>query len=152
MSEVIEFIDDVLNEPIAEESIGEVIERVGLNILLSYYDSFIQQNAELRANVGFKTYITRETHGKACDWCNALSGTYRYGDEPSDIYRRHDNCRCKVTYYSTKDKIAQDVWTKVKTSQDVKPYQEAYLQLLDSQKIGRLSAYKKFAERLEARQ
>ncbi len=39
-----------------------------------------------------------------------MSGRYDYGEEPDDIYRRHDNCGCKVTYENGRER--QDVWTK----------------------------------------
>ena len=38
---------------------------------------------------------------KCCSRCAALEGRYRHPSEvPSDVYRRHDNCTCTVTYES----------------------------------------------------
>ena len=38
---------------------------------------------------------------KCCSRCADLSGRYLYPSEvPSDVYRRHDNCTCTVTYES----------------------------------------------------
>lgn len=63
------------------------------------------------AKAGLKPKITRVVVGDCCDWCRALAGTYTYGDEPEDIYRRHRYCRCRVEY-SPGDGKRQDVWTK----------------------------------------
>ena len=42
-----------------------------------------------------------------------LAGTYNYKEAPDDIYRRHDNCRCQVTYDPKNDsRGVQDVWSK----------------------------------------
>ena len=39
-----------------------------------------------------------------------MAGRYAYGDEPGDVYGRHDNCSCTVTYESGRQR--QDVWSK----------------------------------------
>lgn len=57
-----------------------------------------------------KCYITRKTDGKCCEWCMDVAGRYRYGEEPDDIYRRHDNCDCTVTFENGRKR--QDVWSK----------------------------------------
>jgi hypothetical protein len=49
-------------------------------------------------------------HGKGCRWCRNLAGEYSYPDVPRDVYRRHDNCSCTVTYVT--EKGTQDVWNK----------------------------------------
>ena len=38
------------------------------------------------------------------------AGRYAYGEEPDDIYRRHDNCDCTVTFENGRKR--QDVWSK----------------------------------------
>ena len=40
----------------------------------------------------------------------AMAGRYAYGEEPDDIYRRHDNCDCTVTFENGRKR--QDVWSK----------------------------------------
>lgn len=57
-----------------------------------------------------KCFIVRTTDGKCCKWCTAIAGRYEYGNEPHDVYRRHDNCGCTVIYESGRQR--QDVWTK----------------------------------------
>ena len=39
-----------------------------------------------------------------------MAGRYEYGEEPDDIYRRHDNCDCTVTFENGRKR--QDVWSK----------------------------------------
>lgn len=43
--------------------------------------------------------IRRTSVSDTCNWCKNLAGTYEYPDNvPKDVYRRHENCRCQVTY------------------------------------------------------
>lgn len=81
-----------------------------INNLEAFVDDFIKENAKVRSNVGLKTTITRIAAPGCCDWCDALAGTYEYGSEPQDVYRRHQFCRCTVTFQSKK--TSQDVWSK----------------------------------------
>lgn len=76
----------------------------------AFFDDFIDSNAKFRNDVGLRATITRKVAGNCCDWCAAMAGTYEYGQEPPDIYRRHEFCRCTVTYQSGKK--AQNVWSK----------------------------------------
>ena len=76
----------------------------------AFYDDFIKENAKFRSKAGMKTTLTRIAEAKCCEWCAALAGTYEYGSAPDDIYRRHEFCRCTVTYQSKK--ISQNAWSK----------------------------------------
>lgn len=78
----------------------------------AFSDDYIRANADFRAKAGLRTKITRRVANNCCDWCAAMAGTWIYGSEPPDIYRRHEYCRCTVTYQS--DKISQNVWSKRK--------------------------------------
>lgn len=80
------------------------------NILIGAYDTFVEENVEIRAKAGFTVSITREALGGCCDWCSKLAGTYEYGEHPKDIFRRHDNCTCMVIVKT--DKGYTDVWSK----------------------------------------
>ena len=62
--------------------------------------------------------IVRKLQGGACAWCRNLAGAYGYEDVPADVYRRHDNCRCTVTYKS--GKYLENVWTKKNWTADDK--------------------------------
>lgn len=76
----------------------------------AFFDDFIDSNAKFRNDVGLKATLTRTADPKCCDWCAALEGTYDYDNAPEDIYRRHEFCRCTVTYQSGKK--SQNVWSK----------------------------------------
>lgn len=80
------------------------------NIAQGFFDEFVKANAEFRYRSGMREKIVRKLKGDACEWCRSLAGCYEYPDVPKDIYRRHDNCRCTVTFVS--EKRRQDVWTK----------------------------------------
>lgn len=76
----------------------------------AFFDDFIDSNAKFRNDVGLKATITRRVAYNCCEWCAALAGTYDYDSAPPDIYRRHEFCRCTVTYQSGKK--SQNVWSK----------------------------------------
>lgn len=76
----------------------------------SMHDDRMQAEAKFRSRAGLKCYITRKTDGKCCAWCSAMAGRYEYYSEPKDVYRRHDNCGCSVTYENGRQR--QDVWSK----------------------------------------
>lgn len=82
------------------------------NIVNSFHVDYVENNAEFRSNAGIKCYITRNTDGKCCPWCTSIAGRYEYGKEPSNIYRRHDNCTCSVTFENGRER--QNVWSKRK--------------------------------------
>lgn len=79
----------------------------------AFFDDFIRENAEFRSHAGMKTTITRIAESKACEWCQNLEGTYEYGyadTMPEDIFKRHEFCRCEVTF--TSKRSSQNVWSK----------------------------------------
>lgn len=81
------------------------------NTSQSFFDDFVKENVKFRYKAGMEPVIIRELAGNACEWCKSLAGIYRYPKEvPPDVYRRHDHCRCTVTYKLGKQK--QDVWSK----------------------------------------
>lgn len=81
------------------------------NITQSFSDDYVETNVKYRSEAGLECFIIRSDHGGCCKWCAALAGKYRYPEEvPKDVYRRHDNCTCTVTY--TNGRKAQDVWSK----------------------------------------
>ena len=81
------------------------------NICQSFLDDWTRENARLSASAGLRATIIREEVSKCCDWCHKLAGSYEYGEEPDDVYRRHDNCKCAVIFKRDKEPY-QDVWTK----------------------------------------
>ena len=110
-AERVEKVADSLTDPTVKES---VIERraksATATVSRSFHDDYVKTNAKFRSRAGLKCYITRKTDGTCCKWCSAMAGRYDYGSEPKDVYRRHDNCGCSVTYENGRKR--QDVWSK----------------------------------------
>lgn len=76
----------------------------------SMHDDRMKTEAKFRHNAGLNCFITRKAVSGCCAWCTAMAGRYAYGEEPDDIYRRHDNCDCTVTFENGRKR--QDVWSK----------------------------------------
>lgn len=76
----------------------------------SMHDDRMKTEAKFRSRAGLKCFITRNAVSGCCEWCTAIAGRYAYGEEPDDIYRRHDNCDCTVTFENGRKR--QDVWSK----------------------------------------
>ena len=93
-----------------DSELSTILDRALSNAAQSLYDDYVKTNASFRSNAGLKAKIVRTMHGKGCKWCRNLAGTYSYPDVPRDVYRRHDNCSCTVTYVT--EKGTQDVWNK----------------------------------------
>ena len=93
-------------ENIISNLLGEPV----CNLCHAFYDQYVEANVKFRSRAGMKEVIIRRQLGKCCKWCADLAGIYEYGDHPDDVFRRHDNCKCMVTY---KDEGGyQDVWSK----------------------------------------
>lgn len=80
------------------------------NLAMHSVDQTIQANAEFITKSGRRARIRRRSEANCCDWCENLAGEWDYGEEPKDVYRRHNNCRCVVEYIV--DGKAQNVWNK----------------------------------------
>lgn len=77
------------------------------NFTMSVVDHSIHENAELQSQAGLESYVVRTAEGGACPWCRALVGRYVYSEVKetgNDVWRRHDNCRCTIDWYSSKGK------------------------------------------------
>ena len=75
-------------------------------------DDFIRSNARFRQQAGLTAKVSRILAPGCCEWCESAAGrgTYEYGDQPDDFFRRHEYCRCTVTYQSSR--TSQNVWSK----------------------------------------
>lgn len=98
------------DETVPMETIVRRAKSAPATIARSFQDDYIEKNASFRSSAGLKCYINRIAAGGCCKWCTAIAGRYSYGEEPGDIYRRHDNCSCSVTYENGRKR--QDVWSK----------------------------------------
>ena len=126
-------IDRLTAEPY--DSIKWILSEPVVNMLQSNVDDTIRANVEFHAKAGLRpvikrtynpvpitTYIKRGKNGKIygpypqtnpmpCKFCMSLAGTYDYDTVSREVYRRHENCRCKVLYDPRNGKV-QDVHTK----------------------------------------
>lgn len=108
----------------AEHAI-QVLGRTAENITGSFQTDYIKKNAEFRSKAGLNCYIERKDGFRCCDWCAGLAGRYRYPDEvPKDVYRRHDNCTCDVSYVSEKGR--QNVHSKQWANEQAKAQRIEY--------------------------
>lgn len=86
------------------------------NVSKSFHDDYMKKNADVRSRLGFKCYINRVAAAGCCKWCTEIAGHYVYGDEPEEVFHRHDNCSCTVTFENGRER--QDVWSKRKWQED----------------------------------
>lgn len=82
-----------------------------INYLESVVDTGIKNNVGLLGQAGVRSTIKREVDAGACPWCMNLAGEYEYGEQPDDVFRRHRDCHCKVTFDVGKG-FRQDVYSK----------------------------------------
>lgn len=100
-----------LEDPtVPEETIMRRARSTTENIANSMHDDYIKENAKTRTQAGLKCYLVRDAGGGCCSWCQGLEGRFDYATAPDDIFRRHDNCTCSVTYECGRQR--QDVWSK----------------------------------------
>jgi hypothetical protein len=81
------------------------------NYLEAVVDTGIKNNVGMLAQGGIRPKIVREVDAGACPWCMNLAGEYEYGEEPDDVYRRHRDCHCRVSY-EIPNGFRQDAWSK----------------------------------------
>ena len=87
----------LLDPTVALDVIQRRADKPAATVAKSFHDDNMNKNAALRAKLGMKPTITRYGTG-CCAWCSAVAGKYRFGEQPDDIFRRHDNCDCVVIY------------------------------------------------------
>lgn len=107
-------IQGIINKVSDAEKFSEtswVLDAPVVNMVMNVVDETVKANAEFHSKSGMKAKIVRRQTAKCCEWCANLVGTYTYPEVPKDVYRRHENCRCVLTYVPEKGKV-QDVWSK----------------------------------------
>lgn len=78
-------------------------------------DRFVRANAFFSEAAGLKPVIVRTAEPNCCNWCANLEGSFDYSEvraSGSDVYRRHNNCRCVTEYFPGEGNRAQNVWDK----------------------------------------
>lgn len=110
------------------KNLGDALE----NVSHSFYDYYVEANVKARQALGVKQQVVRRQVLKCCDWCADLAGIYTYPNVPSDVWARHNNCRCQVTFISNKNGAYKDVWSK----QEYKTQKDARLSRIAEIKTG----------------
>jgi hypothetical protein len=88
------------------------------NFYQSTVDEAVRANADFQWEARLEPKIVRIAEPTACKWCKSIEGTYKYEDVKdtgNDVFRRHTDCKCTVTYVPGKGK-AKDVWSKREVS------------------------------------
>lgn len=108
-------IDGIVERVSNEEDFNKIkwiLDEPIKNFSQAIVDDTVKVNMDFHAKTGLRPKITRHVVGGCCDWCREIAGTYNYGDEPEDIYRRHRYCRCRVEYDPKDGRGIQDAHTK----------------------------------------
>lgn len=111
------------------------------NATMSMVDDFIQANLEFQKKLGLVPQIQRIYHGgkNRCEFCASLqyTGEYNGPSMPSEIFRRHRDCRCTLIYKPQKGPY-QDPWSKAEKDdyQKLVTEQRKYLTELDKMSAG----------------
>ena len=101
------------------DKIKWILDEPVINFSQAIVDDAIQENAAFHEKAGLHPKITRLSTGKCCEWCSRLVGTYDYLGAPSDVFHRHQNCRCNCDY-NPGDGRTQDVWSKIWKKNEIK--------------------------------
>lgn len=104
-----ERLDNLIKKAMSEIDEGKdpqwLFEEPVINFSQSIVDQIQKANVEEHYKAGLNPVIKRIAAPHCCEWCSNLAGTFNYPDDvPSDVYRRHSFCRCKVVYVPTKGK------------------------------------------------
>ena len=102
-------IQNLVAEAEDEHAIAVALNEPVVTNVMSNVDDWVKTNADFQAEVGLEPIIVRTWSGsypehdtKHTDWCEDLAGTFKYGEEPKEIYARHEGCRCTVEYFPNK--------------------------------------------------
>lgn len=91
------------------DDVAWVMDEPIVNFSQSIVDQAIKDNAEFQYKSGMTPKIRRTVVGGCCEWCQRLAGSYNYPYVPTDVYRKHNRCRCTVEYISVDKR--ENVWT-----------------------------------------
>lgn len=103
---------DRLSSELNYDEIAWILGEPVVNFSQSVVDESIRINVEAQGGAGLRPRVVRRAEPHCCKWCSSLDGSYDYPNVPRDVYRRHENCRCDVTYDPGSGKRRQNVWTK----------------------------------------
>ena len=107
-------VDGIINSLSNADQFDDVswlLEEPLVNLSLSAVTETLRANFEFQGKAGLAPKIVRKAEDKCCKWCRSLAGVHEYPADNRDIFRRHQRCRCSVTY-DPGDGRRQNVWTK----------------------------------------
>lgn len=82
----------------SKDTVSFLVEKgVAENIARGSVTDSLRSNAKALDDAGFETTVTRSGAG-CCAWCDAMTGTYKINDIPTDFWRVHKACTCSFTY------------------------------------------------------
>ena len=79
------------------------------NASMAVVDSSVKNNAAYQYGIGLHPIIRRISDAHCCAWCSNLAGVYPYPDVPEDVYQRHRDCNCVLTY-EIGNKVIRRIW------------------------------------------
>lgn len=77
------------------------------NFSQNIVDDAIKANANVITGAGVKAYVVRATEAGACPWCDEVAGVYDYDEVKNggDVWRRHENCRCTIEFFTERNGV-----------------------------------------------
>ena len=102
--ERIEGIIQRLANELTYDDVAWILKEPVVNFTQAVVDDTIKKNVEFHNEAGLKAKVVRIAEANACKWCRSLQGEYDYPNVPQDVWRRHQNDKCVITYYPKKGK------------------------------------------------
>lgn len=91
-------------------------------------DDVTSSAAEIQYEMGIPPTVVRRAESGCCEWCDRLAGEYEYSPNMDrDVFRRHNNCRCEITYIPGKrakrhiesDAAPKRIRERIRTEQEI---------------------------------
>lgn len=95
------FINRISYEPIYDD-IAWILDEPVKTFDRKIVDDSVKKNAEFQYSAGVKATVVRIADSGCCLWCDGLTGEFTYPSVPSEIFARHDNCKCTLEYNAQK--------------------------------------------------
>lgn len=111
MTDRIKGIIDKVSDALSFDDVSWLLGDPIINYSQAVVDQTLKANVEFQGKAGLRPMVNRTAESRCCAWCRSLAGQYVYPDLPEDVFRRHENCRCTVTFRPG-DGRRQDVWSK----------------------------------------
>ena len=102
--ERIEGIIQRLANELNYDDVAWILKEPVVNFTQAVVDDTIKKNVEFHNEAGLKAKVVRIAEANACKWCRNLQGEYDYPNVSQDVWRRHQNDKCIITYYPKKGK------------------------------------------------